>query len=296
MIFHSLIARSICALLLGGLTIANAASPAVGSKYSVPTSPRAVYNFNPGWEFAFGDAVGADQPGFDDSGWANVSLPYTWNETDTYRAFISHSGGDQSEKMIGIGWYRKHFKLPASASGQKIFIEFDGMRQAGRFFLNGQPIGKYENGITAVGLDISKLAKFGGEDNVLAVKVDNSTNYKEEATGTPFEWNAKDFNPNFGGLNRDAKLIVTGSVYQTLPLYENLRASGIYIYPDNIDVRKKTTDVTVEAEVVNETTDYASITLSAGWWMPTVWSERPSTATLRISWAARRKPSRHPDL
>ena len=242
---------------------APAAAPAPSAKYAPPATSRAVYNFNPGWKFAFGDAAGADQPSFDDSSWTAVSLPHTWNETDTYRAFINHSGGDQSEKMLGIGWYRKHFKLPASAEGQKVFIQFDGMRQAGRFFLNGQPIGKYENGVTAVGLDITRFAKFGGQDNVLAVKVDNSPNYKEEATGTPFEWNAKDFNPNFGGLNRDATLIVTGKVYQTLPLYENLQTTGIYIYPQAIDLAKKTTDVKVEAEVVNETGDYASITLSA---------------------------------
>ena len=94
-------------------------------------------------------------PAFDDSAWTSVSLPHTWNETDSYRAYISHSGGDQSEKMMGIGWYRKHFKLPAGADGQKVFLEFDGLRQAAHFFLNGQPIGKYENGVTAFGLDIT---------------------------------------------------------------------------------------------------------------------------------------------
>jgi beta-galactosidase len=237
-----------------------AAAPA--ARFTPPASPRAVYNFNPGWKFIFGDQPGADQPGFDDSTWTNVSLPHTWNETDSYRAYISHGGGDQTEKL-GIGWYRKHFKLPASAEGRKVFIQFDGMRQAGRFFINGQPAGKYENGVTAVGIDVSKFAKFGGEDNVLAVKVDNSSNYKEEATGTSFEWNAKDFNPNFGGLNRDATLILAGKIYQTLPLYENLKTSGIYIYPEAIDLQKKTADVKVEAEVINETGDYASITLSA---------------------------------
>jgi beta-galactosidase len=254
-------------MIFGTLAVAAgaaaAAGPAVGEKFSVPASPRAVYNFNPGWEFTFGDAAGADQPEFNDSAWTRVSLPHTWNETDTYRAHINHSGGDQSEKMIGVGWYRKHFKLPASAEGQKVFIEFDGMRQAGRFFLNGKAIGKYENGVTAVGLDLTPFVKFGGQDNLLAVKVDNSINYKEEATGTPFEWNAKDFNPNFGGLNRDAQLIVTGQIYQTLPLYENLKTSGVYIYPDNFDLPRKTADVNVEAEVVNETADYASISLSA---------------------------------
>jgi beta-galactosidase len=235
---------------------------AAASAYTPPASPRAVYNFNPGWKFVFGDQPGADQPDFDDSAWASVSLPHTWNETDSYRAYISHGGGDRTEKN-GVGWYRKHFKLPASAAGQKVFIQFDGMRQAGWFFINGQSAGKYENGVTAVGIDISKFAKFGDEDNVLAVKVDNSPGYREEATGQPFEWNAKDFNPNFGGLNRDSTLIVAGKVYQTLPLYENLKTTGIYIYPENIDLNKKTTDVKVEAQVINDTDDYASITLSA---------------------------------
>jgi beta-galactosidase len=234
-----------------------------GQQYVPPVTPRATFNFNPGWKFSFGDKVGADQPGFDDSRWTAVSLPHTWNDVDSYRAHISHSGGDQSEKMMGIGWYRKHFKLPAGAAGGKVFIEFDGLRQAGRFFLNGQPIGKYENGVSALGLDISKVAKFGDAENVLAVKVDNSPNYKEEATGTPFEWNVKDFNPNFGGLNRDSRLIVTGPIYQTLPLFENLQTTGVYVYPDSIDLKNKTVDIHVEAEVMNETSAYASITLSA---------------------------------
>jgi beta-galactosidase len=234
---------------------------AAAEKFTAPASPRATYNFNPGWKFIFGDQPGADQPGFNDSAWAGVSLPHTWNDTDSFRNYISHGGGDRTEKN-GIGWYRKHFKLPASADGQKVFLEFDGMRQAGHFFLNGQPIGKYENGVSAVGFDITKFAKFGGQDNVLAVKVDNSPGYKEEATGTPFEWNAKDFNPNFGGLNRDASLIVVGQVYQTLPIYENLKTTGIYIYPQNVNVKNKTADIHVEAEVRNESGAAAGVTLS----------------------------------
>ena len=233
------------------------------NQFQPPVSPRESYNFNSGWKFSFGDSTGADQPGFDDSKWSTISLPHTWNDTDTYRAYISHGGGDQSEKMFGIGWYRKHFTVPANAKGQKVFLQFDGMRQAGRFFLNGKPIGKLENGITAVGFDITKFLKPAGEDNVLAVQVDNSPGYKEEATGIAFQWNSKDFNPNFGGLNRDAMLIVTGKIYQTLPLYENLKTTGVYIYPEEINLKKKTAEIKVESEVVNETGDYASITLSA---------------------------------
>jgi len=258
----------LCLLLIGTYIAPNLgplqASVPVANQavYKVPASPRSTYNFNPGWKFAFGDTTGVDQPGFDDSAWANVSLPHTWNDIDSYRAYISHSGGDQTEKF-GIGWYRKHFMLPAGSDGQKVFLQFDGMRQAGRFFLNGQPIGKYENGVTAVGFDITKFVNFGGKENILAVKVDNSPGYKEEATDTPFLWNSKDFNPNFGGLNRNSMLIITGKIYQTLPLFENLKTTGIYIYPEAIDLKKKSADIKVEAEVVNETGDYASITLSA---------------------------------
>ena len=56
---------------------------------------------------------------------------------------------------------------------------------------------------------------------------------------------------------------MTGRIYQTLPLYENLQTTGVYVYPQAIDLKKKTADVKVEAEVANETGDYASITLSA---------------------------------
>ena len=72
---------------------------------------------------------------------------------------------------------------------------------------------------------------FGDAENVIAVKVDNSNDYKEEATGVAFEWMGRAFNPNYGGLNHDIWLHLTGKVYQTLPLYENLKTTGIYIYP-----------------------------------------------------------------
>ncbi len=79
------------------------------------------------------------------------------------------------------------------------------MRQAGRFFLNGQPIGIYENGVTAVGLDLTRFAQVRRAGQRSGREGGQQPDYKEEATGTPFEWNAKDFNPNFGGLNRDAR-------------------------------------------------------------------------------------------
>ncbi len=240
------------------LVPAQAAQPA----YSPPPSPRATYSFNPGWKFIRQDVPGADQAAFDDSAWTNVSLPHTWNDVDSYRALISHPNGDQTI-FQGIGWYRKHFLLPAGTEGRKIFLEFEGLRQAAHFYLNGQSVGLSENGITACGLDISALVKFGGQDNVLAVKVDNRTDYKEEATGTEFEWKNSNSNPNFGGLTRDAWLHVMGSVYQTLPLYENLKTTGVYVFGKNYDIKGRTTDVNVESQVRNDSAAGTKLALEA---------------------------------
>ena len=144
-----------------------------------------------------------------------------------------------------------------------MFLEFEGLKQAGRFWVNGKFAGKYENGITPFGLDLTGFVNFGDADNVIAVKVDNSNNYKEEATGTDFEWMGRAFNPNYGGLNHDLWLHLTGKVYQTLPLYENLKTTGIYIYPSNFDIKNKTCDVNIESQVKNESGDQQSITFSA---------------------------------
>ncbi len=219
-------------------------------------------NFNLNWKFIREDVPGAEGPGFDDSAWATVSLPHSFNDVDSFRKIISHSGGDLGT-FKGLVWYRKHFKLPAKLAGDEIFLEFEGMRQAGDIFLNGKPVGLYENGVTAYGLDISGAVHFGNEDNVLAVKVDNRTTYVERSSNTPFEWNTNDFNPDHGGINRHVWLHVTGKIYQTLPLYCGLESTGVYVHAANFNIAGKSADVTIESEVKNASGDRAMVELSA---------------------------------
>jgi beta-galactosidase len=230
--------------------------------FTPPASPRATFNFNPGWKFFKGDVTNAEQVAFDDSKWTDVSTPHTFNDVDSYQKIISHSGGDRGA-WSGVVWYRKHFKLPTSAKGGKVFLEFEGLKQAGRFWVNGKFAGKYENGVTPLGLALTGFVNFGDAENVIAVKVDNSNHYQEEATGVEFQWMGRAFNPNYGGLNHDIWLHLTGKIYQTLPLYENLKTTGIYVYGANFDLKNKTSDVNVESQVRNESGDQQSITLSA---------------------------------
>ena len=234
----------------------------VAATYSSPSSPRTDYDFNPGWKFFKGDITNAEQVAFDDSKWADVSAPHTYNDVDSYAHIISHSGGDRNA-YAGVAWYRKHFKLPAGAHDGKVFLEFEGLKQAGRFWINGKFVGKFENGVSACGLDLTDFVNFGDKENVIAVKVDNSNDYKEEATGTDYEWMGRAFNPNYGGLNHDIVLHLTGKVYQTLPIYENLKTTGTYIYGSNFSIKERTCGVKVEAQVRNESGDQQSVTLSA---------------------------------
>lgn len=227
-----------------------------------PPSANVTASFNAGWKFLKKDAAGAQAVGFNDSKWADVAAPHTFNDTDSFGRLISHSGGDRGA-WSGIVWYRKHFKLPGSAADGKVFLEFEGLKQAGTFWVNGEFAGKYENGVTPVGLDLTQFVHFGSSENVIAVKVDNSNDYKEESTGVSFEWMGRTFDPNYGGLNHDIWLRLTGKVYQTLPLYENLKTAGIYIYPTNIDIPGRSCDVNVESQVRNESDTSQKILLSA---------------------------------
>ena len=196
------------------------------SPYIPPESPRATVNFNVDWKFFRDDVKDAEAAGFDDSKWATISTPHSFNDVDSFRTIISHSGGDRGTYK-GIAWYRKHFKLPAGLAGRNLFLEFEGMRQAGDIFLNGKEIGLSENGVNAYGIDITDSVKLGSEENVLAVKLDNRTTYAERATNTPFEWNVNDFNPDHGGIDRSVWLHITGNIHQTLPLYNGQESQGI---------------------------------------------------------------------
>ena len=246
---------SILPLLAFAVLVSGNPLGAAEPRFTPPASPRATYNFNAGWKFIRQDVPGAQEVSFDDSQWETVSTPHSFNDVDSFRVIIDHSGGDRGTYK-GLSWYRKHFKLPADAAGSKVFIEFEGMRQAGDVYFNGKPFGLYENGITGYGVDITSAALFGDQqDNVLAVQVDNRGNYKERATDTTYRWNSNDFNPNHGGINRRVWLHVTGRIYQTLPLYYGLNTTGTYIYGGNYNIAGHTCDVTVESQVHNATAD-----------------------------------------
>lgn len=216
----------------------------VVAKDNPAENPRKKYNFNPGWRVFAGDPAGAEATTFHDETWKSVTLPYAWNEDEAFKK-------DIAALSTGIAWYRKHFKVPANHSGQRVFVEFEGVRQAGEVYLNGQFIGLHENGAMAFGFDVTNLIKFGQQENVLAVRTNNAWDYREKATNTKYQWSDKNFNANYGGISKNVYLHVTRNLYQTLPLYAGLGTVGSYIYAKDFNIAARSATITAESEVRN---------------------------------------------
>ena len=206
---------------------------------------RTKYNFNPGWRVMVGDPEGAEAPDFDDASWREVTLPWAWNEDEAFLKDIHHL-------TTGVSWYRKEFVLPGGSENKKVFLEFEGVRQGGEFYVNGKHIGRHENGAMAVGFDVTALLKPAPALNVVAVRTDSDWDYREKASGTKFQWSDRNFNANYGGIPKNVYLHLTDKLYQTLPLYSNLGTTGVYIYPTNIDIPAKTAVINSESQVRNE--------------------------------------------
>ena len=102
----------------------------------------------------------------------------------------------------------------------------------------------------AVGFDLTPYIKQG--ENVIAVRTDNDWMYREEGTKSKFQWNDRNFNANYGGIPKNVFLYVTDNVYQTLPLYSNLKTTGVYTYAKDIDIKGRKATICAESEVRND--------------------------------------------
>jgi len=90
---------------------------------------RSVVEFGSAWRFEKADPAGAAQPAFDDTTWQTVTLPHTFNDTDTFDNWSLPGHRGEQEQWSGRTWYRKTFVADAAWRGRKVFIEFEAARQ-----------------------------------------------------------------------------------------------------------------------------------------------------------------------
>ena len=217
-----------------------------GIVYGLPEdaeSLRREYNFSHQWRLHVGDGEFAAAD-VDDSGWQTVTLPHAWNEDSSFAV-------DIHDHPTGIAWYRKSFVLPEGSRGRKIFLEFEGVRQGARVYINGVEAGRSHNGAMAFGLDITELVKPAPAGNTVAVWTDNDWRYRDD-TNSRFQWSDANFNANYGGITKNVKLHITAPLYQTLPLFSNLGTVGVTVYADEFDIAGGSAVIHAEYEVRNE--------------------------------------------
>jgi beta-galactosidase len=221
----------------------------VGGFLPVPDSGREVASFNVGWRFFKGQAAGADAEHHDDSGWELVNLPHGLEVLP-----LEASGGVNYQ---GPAWYRKHFKLDAALAGRRIVLHFEGLMGKSRFYINGTMLKEHFGGYLPCVLDVSAAVRCG-EDNVIAVCVDNSDD-PSYPPGKP--QSELDF-AYFGGIYRDVWMITTGWLHITDPNEVDKPAGGgVFIHCDGVSAARA--NVHVSFDLANRTDAAAELAVDA---------------------------------
>ena len=191
-----------------------------------------VTSFDAGWLFG-PSADGSDQPGFDDSALATVTLPHTV-------APLSWQNWDPSawEKV----WvYRKHFDAPAGLSGLRVFLDFSAALTRATVTLNGTQVADHLGGYLPFSAEIT--SQLQPENNVLAVTLDSTFNIDvPPGRPAPAISTSVDFwQP--GGIYRDVSLRAVPQIF----------LADVFAKPVNVlDASTRQVDVqaTVDAAVV----------------------------------------------
>ena len=223
------------------------ASAALAGAESAP-SPRESIPLDNGWRFHLGDDPAARRPDFDDTSWRTLDVPHDWSiegpvnpppEGEGNGGYFSH----------GIGWYRKSFTLPPTAS-KKVLIEFDGVYMNSEVWFNGQLLGRRPYGFIGFRYDLTQFLKTNSSPNLLAVRVDDSAE-------PSLRWYAG------SGIYRHVRLIATSYTHFRL-------GGGISITTPEVSSEQATvqTSYSIDAHFFTDEERLA--------WAKDVWKARPT--------------------
>lgn len=201
------------------------AQPAAASTYSPPALRQRV-DLNTGWKFNKGDVAGAQATTFNDSAWASVSTPHTWNATD------GSDGGNNYYR--GIGWYRRHYAVPAADAGKQLYLQFAGANQVADVWVNGTYLGQHAGGYARFRFNATS-ALHVGQDNVIAVKVNNADNDNIPPQSADYTFD--------GGIYRNVSFWAVDPLQVRMLDYAG---PGIYLRQRSVTASSATLDVTTK--------------------------------------------------
>jgi beta-galactosidase len=126
---------------------------------------------NPGADFPF------VQNNFNDNTWERVNLPHDWAiKGPFYEGANAIVGGGMGRLPIqGVAWYRRKLDIASADKAKSIYLDIDGAMSYAMVWLNGQLVGGWPYGYNSFRLDLTPYVN-PGDDNQLAIRLDNPTN------------------------------------------------------------------------------------------------------------------------
>ncbi|RZM33725.1 MAG: beta-galactosidase, partial [Sphingomonas sp.] len=125
-----------------------------------------------GWSYnsaKAGQAQGAAAMQYDDSDWPEVELPHDWAMAMPIEETANVS---QGYRRRGFGWYRRALRLDPQDRGRYLEIQFGGIATNATIWFNGSVVAHNWSGYTSVYVDITDLARYGDDLNMIVVRVD----------------------------------------------------------------------------------------------------------------------------
>jgi beta-galactosidase len=159
---------------------------------------RTILPMNRGWRYHPTKVEGAEAVTFNDASFETVVIPHTNIKLPW------HSFDDKIYDFVST--YRRRFKTPAAAKGNRVFIDFEGAMTASTLWINGVALGEYKGGFTPFTFELTEHLKAAGE-NVIVVQLDST----ERADIPPFG-NEIDY-LTFGGIYREVSLRIVPQTY-----------------------------------------------------------------------------------
>ena len=170
------------------------------------------------WEFAFDpDDTGEQNRWFTleptvDSPWTlQIQVPYPWeslaawgdeeqadnvnylsknvylNPEEVTCGGLDREGNYRDEPRHTIGWYRKTISIPENWGDRRVILKFGAVDWETTIWVNGEIIGKHENGYLPFEFDITD-ALTPGEPTVIVVRAHDAQDHGEQLAGKQIGW------------------------------------------------------------------------------------------------------------
>lgn len=114
---------------------------------------RQEISLNGEWDLQFSHR--SDKP--IESGWTKINVP---------------SSLQQREERYA--WFKRNFTIPASMSGQRIFLKFGGIKFVSEVYLNGSSVGGHYGGWEPFELEITNFCRIGQNNQIMVRATDVS--------------------------------------------------------------------------------------------------------------------------